>query len=415
VLKWKILGLTAAILILTIVGTLFWINSVAERRMARMEAQVKALHDETLARDTSRPPRGEALPGNAWDDYEKAFADLDTNKKGVRHLDEFVGRDPKADRAKTLTVIAAHAAALDHLRRGVRRERAEYPYQWEQGGSMKLPSLLTSQRLANLAAARSRFLVEEGHAREAVELLLDTCQFARDEGANAPLVSEMIALAIYGIAFEELRDIFLSGKLSREDLLAVDRGLEAADRSFPKAGHSLLNESLSIGYALLQPAGVASIRNFALEGELKGSLSLWRYGFSDRLVAADAFDQSLAAMRRLATLEDKPWTEAKKVAGELNQEVQGCVNPILKITMSGLSGGSLPRERKAQLRILRTAVRYRATGELLDLEDPFATKLSHAEKDVTLKLWSVGKDGNDDGGSGEWKPQGKDIVLEIPR
>jgi hypothetical protein len=413
--KWKILGMAAAVLLLTIIGSGVWINSVAKRRMAGMEAQVKVLHDEALTRDTSRPARGQSIPGNAWEDYEKAFAEFKADQDGMRKIDEFVGRGPNADRAKAEAALAAHTTALDLLRRGVRREWGEYPAVWERGAAMEIPGLLECQRLANLAAARSRFLVEEGRAREAVELLLDICQLARDEGVNAPLISQVIAMALYAIAFDELRDIVLSGKLGREDLLAVDRGLEGVERDFPKLGHALINESLSLGFMLLQLDGASSIRDFASAGGLKGSLSLWRYGFSERLVAADAFDHSLAAMRQLAAVDDKPWLEAKKAAEAVNQDVHGSPNPIIQIVIPGLNCGPLPRERKAQLRILRTAFRYRATGEVLELQDPFGTTLLHAEKDGKLRVWSVGKDGSDDGGTGEWKPRGKDIVLEIPR
>ena len=59
------------------------------------------------------------------------------------------------------------------------------PFRWEDGASMKLPGLLNCQRLANLAVVRARFLAEEGKAREAADLLLDVCQFARDIGVEA--------------------------------------------------------------------------------------------------------------------------------------------------------------------------------------------------------------------------------------
>ena len=43
-------------------------------------------------------------------------------------------------------------------------------------------------------------------------------------------------------------------------------------------------------------------------------------------------------------------------------------------------------------------------------------KLRHDEKDGKLKVWSTGKDGVDDGGTGEFNPkESKDIVLEIGR
>src|SRR5438094_156075 len=144
--KLKIAGIAVAALTVVVLVAAIGINSVAGKRMAQMEVKLKTLHEEMKARDTARPPRGKAIPGNAWEDYEKAFADIEADKDAFKRVEEFARRDPKADRSKAEAVIAAHAAALDHLRRGVSRERGEYPAQWEQGGAMKIPGLLQAQR-----------------------------------------------------------------------------------------------------------------------------------------------------------------------------------------------------------------------------------------------------------------------------
>jgi hypothetical protein len=74
------------------------------------------------------------------------------------------------------------------------------------------------------------------------------------------------------------------------------------------------------------------------------------------------------------------------------------------------------RERRAQLRLLRLAAHRKATGEVLALDDPFGTTLRHAVTPAGLKAWSVGEDGRDDGGAGDWEGRaGPDIVLEVPR
>jgi len=44
------------------------------------------------------------------------------------------------------------------------------------------------------------------------------------------------------------------------------------------------------------------------------------------------------------------------------------------------------RERRTQLRLLRTAVRYLATGEILNLDDPYGGKLLHREEAGRLTL-----------------------------
>jgi len=66
--------------------------------------------------------------------------------------------------------------------------------------------------------------------------------------------------------------------------------------------------------------------------------------------------------------------------------------------------------------LLRSVAAYRATGELPVLEDPYGDKLLSSISGTHLKLWSVGSDGIDDGGAGEWiYSRGKDIVIEVER
>jgi hypothetical protein len=66
--------------------------------------------------------------------------------------------------------------------------------------------------------------------------------------------------------------------------------------------------------------------------------------------------------------------------------------------------------------LLRVATHWRRTGELLDLDDPFGAKLKSAKSGEGLKLWSIGADGVDNSGTGQWKPAaGADIVLEAKR
>ena len=74
------------------------------------------------------------------------------------------------------------------------------------------------------------------------------------------------------------------------------------------------------------------------------------------------------------------------------------------------------RERLAQLRLLRIAAAFLASGDLPALEDPYGRTIQSSVTDTKLKLWSVGNDGVDDSGFGEWEARkGKDIVLEVER
>ena len=65
-------------------------------------------------------------------------------------------------------------------------------------------------------------------------------------------------------------------------------------------------------------------------------------------------------------------------------------------------------ELLARLRLWRVAVARRLGAELPDLRDPFGARIRHAPTAVGVRVWSVGRDGADDGGD----PL-SDLVLEL--
>src|SRR2546423_329434 len=99
--RWKILLTVFAVLILSLGGTGLWLRSVGERRWGEMKTELVGILREELARPAERPVlRGEATEGNAWDDYEKAFAGVGSLQgKWLDTFQRVVYRDPKADSA----------------------------------------------------------------------------------------------------------------------------------------------------------------------------------------------------------------------------------------------------------------------------------------------------------------------------
>jgi hypothetical protein len=412
---WKIVGIIGAALagILIVFYTCLFI--LGARRWGVMEKKTRELLVECRARNTARPVlRAQGVPGSAWEEYNLALESMISLKGSETPIVEYVIRGPKADRAAVKKILEEHLGALDHLRKGAARLDGIYPMAWEDAYAAKLPGLVSCQRLANLAVIRARFLAEEGKPREAAELILDTAQFARDVGFNQCLISEMISIAIYGVAFEDLRDLILSGKLSHDDLVEVERELEILDRSFIKTGHSLMNEAMGAGFGFLKTA--SSNDGELLLGLDTPSMILWFF-VPKRLAYADAFESGLEILRRCADTDDRPWAETDKVGKEINAQAEQLRNPLSRIMIPGLASTSrAERERRAHLRLLRAAAHFRATGEIQELEDPLGTKLRTSKSGDHLKIWSVGRNGSDEGGSGTWKPTAeKDIVLEVDR
>lgn len=417
---WRLAAGVAAVLTVLFISYAVYINAVANRRWEAMEQSIPELRELHFSRNGPRPVlRGTAVPGSAWDDYTPALNSMKGGPTSV--LGEYVGRGPKADRAKVEAAIASHGSALDGLRKGAMRADGYYPLKWGEGFTADIPGLLQSQNLANLAVCRSRFLAEEGKVREAAELMLDTCQFARDLGYNQILISEMISIAIAGLAIEELRDIICRGKLSKEDLEEIGRELEILDGSFPKNGHSMMNEAMAMGYEFLKTGGNFDMSTVQVGGSSgigeSSNYVLWRTFFPRRLICADAYFTELDYMKQYATADEASWGACVAVGSKSQADIIKLRNPIARLSLPGLFGANRAgRERRTHLRLLRAATQYRATGKFPDLEDPFGAKLLGSEQGNKVKVWSVGRNQVDEGGKGEWKPSaGPDIVLEFDK
>lgn len=415
---WKLVGLIGAVVAALVLAYALYINSVADRRWAAMEQSIQELLAQSNLRNGPRPVlRGTAVPGSAWDEYTPAL--LTMKGAPVAVLGEYVTRGPKADRQKVDEALAKYGAALDGLRRGAMRSDGHYPLRWEQGFSADIPGLLQSQNLGNLAVCRARLLAEEGKPREAAELLLDACQFARDLGHNQILISEMISIAIVGIMLDELRDLILQGKLSKDELIDIARQLEILDGTFPVNGHSLLNEPLMAGHDFLKSGGDVDLSAFSVvgSGNVGWNHLLWRAVFPKRLVCAEAYFIELDYMKRFAAADAQSWGSCSSVGSRADAEIHKLRNPFAKLMIPGLfSSNRAGRERRTHLRFLRALALYRSSGRMPEIDDPFGGKLLHSSQGGRVKIWSVGRDQVDGGGNGEWKANaGPDIVFEFDR
>lgn len=386
---------------------------MSARKWAEMERTIQKLLAQTQARDTSRPPlRGSAIPGNAWAEYTPA---LTAARKLVRDnwaLREYASSTPSADGQKVVPIVAAYRKEIDRLSRGARATDGLYPRHWKEGFSAPIPDAWECTYLTNLTACQARLLMVAGESRHAAELLLDTCQFARDLGFNGDPMAESLSLQIYGMALDQLRELVGSSPLSHNDLAEIERELGLLDDSFPKTEHSLLNEALAIGSTFLKMDQEGQNSQFG-----NVPLKQWKYGFSPRLILADAFNIHAGYLSRFSKVDSMPWTDVAGIGANINLDNTQQTNPISRIlTPQFVYRIRAGRERRAQLRLLAVVVHYRRRGDILELGDPFGNTLRTSRTGDRFKVWSVGSDGADDGGIGGWDPsKGKDIVLEVKR
>lgn len=385
---WKILTAVAAALAGLAIAFAAWIDAVAKRRWASLEARMPELVAKLRARDARRPPRGEPLPGNAWDDYGKAL-DLMAGVS-TSDLSEYLGGGEKADRGKVLKLLEQREGWRVPLAAGARREIGVKGLVYEDGfDGQNVSGLLRPQNLATFAAAKARVLFEEGKKEEATELLLDAAWLAVDAGRNTLLLNHMISCGLLATVVEEMRR-----RIGDLDPKTVGPALATLDASFPNFGDTLESEAVTALCHAVKGGG-------SLEG-LGGALVAWRYGFSDRIMTADAMEAYLERTERLAAACRISWAEGNRVSKAEAKDMDESRNPLTRTQFFDVSGGhDAVAQSHARLRLLRMAL-----DPGLELDDPFGGKLLRGDG----KLWSRGRDGIDHGGHPK-----DDVVLELPK
>jgi hypothetical protein len=411
--KRTILEIIAVVGVLGILSIFVFMRS-SNQRWTAMNTRVAELRAEARSRKMPWTVlHGTPLPGNAWDDYQIALNDALTwseDPNGAM-LGRFVNGDATVDRTLIDQMIATHAEAIEHLRRGAQKTDGQYPYKWEDGTQAALPSILASRKLVNFGVAQARIWREGGRTAEAADLLLDVSMFARDLGANGVLLTSLIGDAAYLITFNELRSLVLSGKLTKAQLADLEKKLETLDHDFPSIRPTLTNENLSAMDAALEPSSIGEWFELTAQGG-------WRYGLSTRAMTLAAFEERESYIQRTKNLEKTDFGAVKKEADALEAVASSSVNPLIRMYTPSITRSIAAHgEALARLRLLRAATGFLATGKVPTVPDPFGRNLLYEDTGAKLRIWSVGADGIDQKGPGVWsiQPRQLDIVIEIPK
>jgi hypothetical protein len=225
-------------------------------------------------------------------------------------------------------------------------------------------------------------------------------------------------LAILNETLEELPLLIVSRQLSRDQVLEVLRELDVLEQGLARAPECEMNDCIALGFMFVNKGSIQSILDW-YEFRTK-KLSTWRYGFSDRLMIADAFEKVVFTKRRIREAEGKSWKEYQEIQNEISRKLMKDWNPLVQLLYTPRDEKprnvvrDVLREAHAHLRMVRIVAHQVVTGELLEQEDPFGDKLHTTLSGDRLKIWSIGGDGADDGGFGQWTAgKGKDIVLEV--
>jgi hypothetical protein len=409
---WKATGLVVAGVAAVTLAFWLWIDSVADRKWSAMARRVAELKAEFGSPEDPRPVlHGPPLAGDPLDDYVCAFQQV-TGTRGPAQFSELAEDLERARKALDLPggpspilSLPSLGPAVDRMRQGCRRTQWGRILTGLQASNMHFgPSDSPAALLARAALLRARALQKEGRSGESADLVLETAQMANDVGHEG---AEHLALWIHERSADELRLLIQEGRLSPIELGGVERDVELLERSFVTHRKWMRRFLIAAGSSLLEQE--VHIR----------PMDTLRFGFSKRLACASVFLWGDAWVRRVGDCDRKPWGEIQRLQEEWLRDLRSTSLPMEREIADLLvpeDKGARVRRGLARLRLLRLAAHYLSTGEWSEIEDPFGTKLLHSPRNGKLKAWSVGPDGTNDGGDGDWAdPKGRDIVLEIHR
>lgn len=416
----RILVVLIAIPIFGAVAAYLWINAIADRRWAEAEERIRQLSAAFPEGDARHVPEHVTQASKDNQIHFVAAIRLAAPKRNRRYEIEAMIADKKTGEAVDAALDEADDF-LDRLHQGARRiavSPSDFPPRWH--GDWDYVTLGYMMRCGILRALRQR---AERKLFDAAETLLDSLQLARFWAISGKGVNRIYALQSISPTLDELRDLLSSETLSPDDLRRFESELEPLD-------DALQSPIRDIEPALARWAEALGRTDLKAQGLLEGAPYRWRFLLPARLMKAEAFEFEERKVQRLLASESKPYLELVREARDVDVAGYQSKNPIIRhATIEAEKLGWNEFRCKAEIRLLRAASRYQATGELTNLGDPYGNLLLHAEGS-RVKFWSVGDDGHDDGGDAGtqrgWRPPRlikgmpaprwpKDIVIEVPR
>jgi hypothetical protein len=252
--------------------------------------------------------------------------------------------------------------------------------------------------LARVMIQQSRMLRSAGEPQKAVELLLDLALFGGDLSRNAFGYIEGTASEIRKWALDELRICVVDRSLPRAGLETLDRELRILEEATPDRSTILSNNTALLGEVLL-----ANRDSWIAQPGFSPQALDWRHAYSKGLLALDLFTHADDWNRRAGAAASRTWPEAVKIHQAIRSEGDA-LNDLLSFqALAAYSWSGWTRAHLAKTRLLRVAVRYRLSGELLSLDDPFGDRLrTEVSPKGRLQVWSVGEYAIGEPAGGPW-------------
>jgi hypothetical protein len=436
--RWPVVGLAAAFVIAKAVsfGTLLIIDNAvaAQAPYLRLEAgQLMQANILPVVPDSQ----------NAAPLYRQAFAALDADAA-------LTSDESPLTKATTIDVanpavtdlLARHAATLDLIRRAADRDTCRFQRDWTRPSiDMLLPEMQSLRTAARLLVLDARREAADGNAADALHNVARIQRIGRHSASEPLLISNLVGLAIDAMALETFAKVLPT--LGKSDLAALDssdiRDLVTTPPAM--ASHYYGEEAFGLStFADMTDSrfGVANALEMFANQPQRPFLSrilpltlLYRVFFLEADLTG--YRSIMRKYQQLAA-GSEPYPEVKKKTDAMEKELwdrsPGMMTSLIMPALGGVfraQAQALARQRAATALVAATRQRLETettptTFEELSTKlvppasrDPFTADrpLVMKQTDNALLVYSVGPDGEDDGGPpapGAEKVEGNDDV-----
>ena len=420
---WPVFGLAAAFVMAKAVsfGTLLFIDNAVAAQAPYLRLEAAQLMQNNL------PPMV-AESQNAAPLYQQAFAILDADP-ALKEQDSPLTKATIIDVASpgVIDLLARHAATLDLIRRAADRDSCRYQRDWTRPSfDMLLPEMQSLRKAAQLLVLKTRREAADGNAEDALRDVALIQRIGRHAASEPILISNLVGIAIDTMALDTLAQVLPT--LRKSDLAVLDapeiRDLITTPPAF--ASHlygeeafglsvfaDLADDQRSVNHLVYllgngqsQPSALRTLplslpyRVFFLPADLAGYRSI----MTQYQAAASRTEPYPDLTKRIDAIETQT---RDRSPGMLSSMIVPALGAVFKAQTR-----SIANHRAATALVAATKQRLE-TGdvpETLDqlaaqlvppaARDPFTADqpLVMKRTDDALLVYSIGPDGEDDGG-----------------
>ena len=436
--RWPVVGLAAAFVIAKAVsfGTLLIIDNAVAAQAPYLRLEAAQLMQANL------PPMV-AESQNAAPLYQQAIAALDADLTlKEEHSPLTMATTIDVASSGVIDLLARHAATLDLIRRAADRDTCRYQRDWTRPSyEMLLPELQSLRNVARLLVLEARREAADGNAADALHDVARIQRIGRHAASEPILISNLVGIAIDTMALETLAQVLPT--LRKSDLAALDSSDIRDLVTTPPAMASHYYGEEAFGLSTF--AGMADSR-FGVANALEMFANQPQRPFLSRILPLTLLYRVFfleadltgyrSIMRKYQQLAagSEPYPEVKKKTDAMEKELwdrsPGMMTSLIMPALGGVfraQAQNVARQRAASALVAATRQRLETEATPTTFEelstklvppasrDPFTADrpLVMKQTDDALLVYSVGPDGEDDGGPpapGAEKVEGNDDV-----